>query len=726
MRSDLICDRQTYQGRDYWMIKDPMALKYYRFEEEEFALLKMLDGKASADEIQYQFNQRFAPQKLSLGELFQLVGTLYRSALLLSESGNQGRELFRRGDEARRRQARSQWTNVLAFQFRGFDPDGLLDNLNRRIGWFFSDGMLVCNLLLGLAALTLMLTHWSEVQNRLPGFHEFFHARNWFWLAGTLAITKVLHEFGHGIACKRFGGQCHELGVMLLVMTPCLYVNVSDAWTLPNKWNRIAIAAAGMYVELFLASICAFVWWYTQPGLLNQLALNAMFVCSVSTIVFNANPLMKYDGYYILSDLVEIPNLRQKSTALLQQSFNQWALGIEAIRDPFLPQRHRGFFVAYSVASVIYRWFVTISIFFFFYTVLEPHGFKIIGQLLALVVLFGLIVQPLIGAVRFFSIPGRMSQVKSSRAIVSSAVLGVLVLGVLLIPLPHYVRCGLYVQPANAATIYIKAPGRVRKLFAQPNQRIAAGDPILELDNPDLEFELAELAGQTGVARAGLRSAIQISNFDAKYSSEVDSAQARLVSTTNLATQRRKDLDNLLVCAPISGVLIAADYVPKPKDDDGKLHHWYGRVLEPNHVGAFLLEGTTVGQIVPEENQLEAILAIDQSDIEFVGPSQPVEIWVRQAPGLTLNSTIQQVSGVEMKAVPRCLAEKFGGDLATTTGPDDSERPTSSTYRVSVRIADPTKTIVAGSSGSAKIRVGYRTLGQLLWRLVCKTVRFDL
>ncbi len=726
MRPDLICNRQTYQGRDYWMIKDPIALKYFRFEEEEFALLKMLDGKASADEIQYRFNQRFAPQKLSLAELFQLVGTLYRSALLLSESGNQGRELFRRGDDARRRQARSKWTNVLAFQFRGFDPDGLLYKLNRRIGWFFSSGMLAFNLLLGLAALILMLTHWSEVQNRLPGFHEFFHARNWFWLAATLAITKVLHEFGHGISCKRFGGQCHELGVMLLVMTPCLYVNVSDAWTLPNKWHRIAIAAAGMYVELFLASICAFVWWYTQPGLVNQLALNAMFVCSVSTIVFNANPLMKYDGYYILSDLVEIPNLRQKSTALLQQSFNHWVLGIEAIRDPFLPQRRRGLFVAYSIAAVIYRWFVTFSIFFFFYTVLEPHGFKVIGQILALFVLFGLVVQPLIQAFRFFSIPGRMSQVKTSRAFISVAVLGVVGLGVLMIPLPHYVRCGLYVQPANAATLYIKAPGRVRNIFAQPNQRVSAGDPILDLDNPDLEFDLADLAGQAGVARAGVRSANQISNFNPKYSSEVDTAQARLVSVTNLSKQRGKDLDNLLVRAPISGVLIAADYVPKPKDDDGKLHQWYGRVLEPHNIGAFLMEGTTIGQIVPDETQLEAILAIDQSDIEFVAPSQPVDIWVRQAPGRTFRSTIQQVSSVEMKAVPRCLSEKFGGELATTTGPDESERPTSSTYRVSVSIGDPSGTIAAGSSGSAKIRVGYRTVGQRIWRLICKTVRFDL
>ncbi len=517
-----------------------------------------------------------------------------------------------------------------------------------------------------------------------------------------------------------------------------LFVCGRNQWRSPTAERiyrndaRIAVRSAGVSEQSPHRISTADIAWASLILVMEERyasAIRSQFrraVCSVSTIVFNANPLMKYDGYYILSDLVEIPNLRQKSTALLQQSFNYWALGIEAIRDPFLPQRHRGLFVAYSIASVIYRWFVTFSIFFFFYTVLEPHGFKVIGQILALFVLFGLVVQPLIQAFRFFSIPGRMSQVKTSRAFVSVAVLGVVGLGVLMIPLPHYVRCGLYVQPANAATLYIKAPGRVRNIFAQPNQRVSAGDPILDLDNPDLEFDLADLAGQAGVARAGVRSANQISNFNPKFSSEVDTAQARLVSVTNLSKQRGKDLDNLLVRAPISGVLIAADYVPKPKDDDGKLHQWYGRVLEPHNIGAFLMEGTTIGQIVPDETQLEAILAIDQSDIEFVAASQPVDIWVRQAPGRTFRSTIQQVSSVEMKAVPRCLSEKFGGDLATTTGPDDSERPTSSTYRVSVPIEDPSGTIAAGSSGSAKIRVGYRTVGQQLWRLICKTVRFDL
>ena len=166
-------------------------------------------------------------------------------------------------------------------------------------------------------------------------------------LAFTLGITKVLHEFGHGLSCKHFGGECHEMGIMVLVLTPCLYCNVSDSWMLPNKWQRAMIGAAGMYVELVIASVCTFMWWFSTPGLLNNLCLNAMFICSVSTVLFNGNPLLRYDGYYILSDVTEIPNLRQKATTILSRKMGEWCLGMEMADDPFLPQSNQIFFALY-------------------------------------------------------------------------------------------------------------------------------------------------------------------------------------------------------------------------------------------------------------------------------------------------------------------------------------------------------------------------------------------
>src|SRR4029450_9491912 len=283
----------------------------------------------------------------------------------------------------------------------------------------------LCVLLFGLTALSLVFVQFDEFSRRLPNFHSFFGPQNWFYLAITMAVVKVLHEFGHGLSCKHFGGECHELGAMMLVFTPALYCNVSDSWMLPNKWHRAAIGAAGMYVELFLAALATFLWWFSTPGLFNHIMLSVMFICSVSTVVFNGNPLLRFDGYYILMDLLEIPNLRHKATEITRGFFVWLCLGIEQPENPFLPHQYQWAFGAYTIAAVIYRWLVVFSIVFFLNKVFEPYGLKIIGQLIGLSGFVGLIGQPLWELGKFFYTPGRMNKMKRERVGASAGVIAV-------------------------------------------------------------------------------------------------------------------------------------------------------------------------------------------------------------------------------------------------------------------------------------------------------------
>ena len=297
--------------------------------------------------------------------------------------------------------------------------------------WFFSPLALVLCCLLALSALTLVIVEFDVFRAKLPEFHQFFSIHNAFLLAVVLGVTKVMHEFGHGLSCKHFGGECHEMGVMILVLTPCLYCNVSDSWMLPSKWQRAAIGAAGIYVEVVLASICTFLWWFSEPGLFHNLCLNVMFISSVSTIIFNANPLLRYDGYYILADLMEIPNLRQKATTILSRKLGEWCLGMEPPEDPFLPQRNQVFFALYSVAAAAYRWLVTFSICWFLYKLFQSYDLKIIGQVVVLMSLWGLLVMPLYQVGKFFYVPGRLEQVKKPRFYTSLGVLAAVLLAVL-------------------------------------------------------------------------------------------------------------------------------------------------------------------------------------------------------------------------------------------------------------------------------------------------------
>ena len=195
-----------------------------------------------------------------------------------------------------------------------------------------------------------------------------FSLRNVGWLALSVVVAKTLHELGHALACRHFGGECHELGILLLVFLPCLYCNVSDAWMFDSRWRRVAVDVAGMYVELVLAAICTFLWWFSVPGWFNSVCFNLMIVCSLNTLLFNGNPLLRYDGYYLLSDLLEVPNLRA-------------AVGRGTAADLFGPVlvcgRRRAAMCCRTnstagwrcmpLASLAYRWFASLAIAWFCY-----------------------------------------------------------------------------------------------------------------------------------------------------------------------------------------------------------------------------------------------------------------------------------------------------------------------------------------------------------------------
>ena len=729
MRTDLTAQRQSYQGRDYWVIKDPISLRYFRFEEEEYALLNLLDGKHSPDQIKRQFDFDFAPQKITMQELYQFIGMLYRSCLLVSDAAGQGIELKQRGEKRSVQKLKGTLSNVLAIRFKGFDPEPVLSFLDRRFWWFFTWQTFALVVLLWIAAGALLFTHFELFVQKLPAFHDFFAAKNWVWLALVMAVTKIIHEFGHGLACKRFGGQCHEMGVMLLVLTPCLYCNVSDSWTLPSKWKRALIAVAGMYVELVLAAIAVFLWWFSQPGLVNQLALNVIFVSSVSTILFNANPLLRYDGYYILSDLLEIPNLRQKASTILQRQIANWTLGIESRPDPFLPTQRKWFFAFYSVAAAAYRWFITFSIFWFLYTLLEPYGVKIIGQAIALFAIWGLIGMPLIQAYRFFSVPGRFGTVKQGRAAFSFGILAAVVAGIMMIPLPHHVRCPLVIQSQNAENIYVEIPGKLKNVYVNHWQRVEKNQPILQLASNELELQIVKLEGKISERKSEfdtLQRASQSIHTDEDLSSQVVVAHAALESARADLAQRKKDVQFLQVKATTSGFLVPPDFSEKTESENGELSGWNGYPSESRNLGCYLQPSTIVGKIVPDQSELEAVLVVDQSDIEFIETGQAVELFIDSMPWSTILAQIGNVSTTKMKSVPKSLASRFGGDLTTSQNRDGVDVPQSATFQVSVPFEDADELVLIGCTGHAKIRSGTRTIGNRFWRLFQHTFRFDL
>ncbi|HEX5470304.1 MAG TPA: hemolysin D [Lacipirellulaceae bacterium] len=729
-RPDLKARRQRYQGQVYWVVKDPVGLQYFRFEEEEYAILQMLDGQLSLDEIADRFERDFPPQTIRTEELQQFIGMLHRSGLVITDAPGQGQQLVKRRGERKKQEWIATATNILSLRFKGVDPERFFNVVYPYVRWFFSVPAMVVCITLGLSALSLIIVNFDVFHSRLPTFHDFFRGpQQWAVLAITLCVTKILHEFGHGLSCKHFGGECHEIGVMFLVLTPCLYCNVSDSWMLPNRWHRAAIGAAGMYVELVLASIATFVWWFSEPGPLNYICLNVMFVCSVSTVMFNANPLLRYDGYYILSDILEIPNLRQKASTILNRKLGKWCLGLEEQEDPFLPQRRQGWFAAYIVASSLYRWFVTFAILFFLNRVFEPYGLKVIGQAIALGALYGLLIQPFWQLYQYFKVPGRLGEVKSVRIYGTLAVIAAVIIGIGFVPLPMHIYCPLEVQAQNAASVYVKVDGILEKTFVHPGDHVTKGQPLAQLRNIDIDINIAKLAGQRDVYAVQLDGLTRVSLADSEASAQIEPTRNALASTEEQLSQREGDRDLLRLVAPRDGTVLPPPLVEKQGDDSVHLPKWSGSPLDPENIGSHLMKGTKLCQI-GDPNQMEARLALDQSDVELLENKVdwPVEIMLNQTADVVYVSKIESVSNDTIKTTPPHLSSLHGGDLPTKMDASGVPRPLSTVYQATVPLpkSDPHHLLRIGLVGRAKITAPPRTLWSRVVRYLWKTFNFDL
>ncbi len=730
MRPDLSVRYHRYQGRAYWVVKEPVGLKYYRFQEEEYAILRWLDGTCSFQTIKERFEREFAPQKITLQDLQHFIGMLHRSGLLITDVEGQGPQLRKRRDENVRKELIGKLSNVLAIRFKGVDPDRVLDWLAPYTNWFFSKWALMFFALVAACALLLIGTQFDVFRARLPAFHEFFGPENWFWLGMTLAITKVLHEFGHGLTCKKFGGECHEIGVMILVLTPCLYCNVSDSWLLPNKWHRAAIGAAGMYVEVVLASLATFIWWYSEPGLLNHICLSTMFISSVSTILFNGNPLLRFDGYYILADIAEIPNLRQKSSSILNRLMAEYCLGIEQQEDPFLPHGNPWFFASYTVAAVIYRWVVVLSILFFLNKVLEPYGLKAIGQIIAAMSLFGLVVQPGWKLIKYFRTPGRIQQVKKKNLLTTIAVASTAVAAFCYLPLPYSVKCALEVQPRDANIAYARIPGTLNQVLVKPGDRVKKGDLLAKLKNDDLRMRAAALE-QTVL---GFEKQLEVLHYQRNVRHNTEAA-ARIPELEEMLAASRiqyeeaeQEVAKLNVTAPADGIVMPAPIKQETPDPTGRLPQWSGSLLDRTNVGAYLQPNDELCWIGDPE-QFEGLLAVDQTDIESIRAGLPVKVKLDCYPDDVIETMIESeddISREPMRFSSKSMSVQAGGKLATRTDKTGAARPLSTTYQVIVPMPTGELLYKSGMRGRAKVAADPLSLGARTWRLLVRTFRFDL
>ena len=726
MRPDLTFDSQTYQGVEFWVVKEPLGQKYFQFPPSVFYLLKELDGNQTIDQLQDKYHKKFAPKRITRQDLQQLLTRFHNDGLVTSDVSGQGVELLKRGEKNTRNERMQSMTNILAIRYRGFDPELILNWLNKWLWWVFTFTFMCVVAVAASIALISVLVNWSAFQSRLPGFEAFFDPHQWYLFGGVLCFTKVCHEFGHGLSCKRLGGECHEIGFMMLVLTPCLYCNVSDSWRLDNKWHRAAIGAAGMYVEIILATIATFVWWFAQPGLVQEICLKIMLVSSVSTVLFNGNPLLRFDGYYILSDLLEIPNLAQKSTKSLTTLLGRHWLGLDIPDDHLMPTNRPWAFAMFTVASFVYRWLIMFSIIYFLTTWLEPYGLESLGVGIALFSLIGMIGMPGYKLYRYMSVPGRMHQVKKVRFFSVLATLVIVLAIVLLTPFPHYLRCSLVVVPDQLETIYIEEEGILEECFVKPGQTVEKGQLLAQISNVDLKLNLVENEGKLRAKETELNSMKAAGSMDntGQHLDRLVTLNSEILELTQLVANLKIQTEGLNLRSKfMGGTVLETPYQ----------HQVVQQGEDPDADKPALLSGknrsvsVTKGQRFCEVADLtkwQAYVILSEDQIKFAQEGREAKMKLYYRPWETIYGTIEQTGNTDL-TIDRDSYEMSQQEIAALGQqggiPDlvlemvAQYQKAELHYYARVPLEDDQKLRI-GVGGQARLFAGYRSLGaRLLW-----------
>lgn len=721
-RVDLDCREQHIGGTKYWHVKDPVSLRYYQLRPEEHAVLMMLDGETSLRNIRRRFEQQFAPQRLSLSQLQSFLAMLHGSGLIVSDSPGQAAYLIEKQRATQKQQFIGRFMNLLAIRFRGYDPQRLLNWLHPMTRFLFAPWCVTLCFGLMLGALLLAGLQFDTLQSRLPRFHEFFSLSNLIWLTVIFAVTKILHELGHAVSCRHYGAECHEMGVMLLAMTPVLYCNVSDAWMMPNRWHRIMVSAAGMYIELLLASVCLFLWWFSLPGFFNSLCLNVVVVCSITTLLFNGNPLLRYDGYYIFSDFVEIPNLRQQATELTRNLLGAFFFDSRGGNPRLLPERRRVLMVVWYIAALIYRLVVVWGILWFVHALLEPYGLQPLVVYFALTTIGAMLIGPIMQIRARLSSPFWSRTVNwphfRFRLLLVAGGLAALVM----IPLPFSVKAPAVIQAEGARSVYVSQSGTLVEA-ASPGKEVGPDDIIGRLENPQLEFDLTRLQSEIDLLEQELDNLEDRRLNDPAVAALIPTTQQRLKEKLNEKKQKESDVERLTLRAPMNGVVLP----PRPRRDPEEmasredLPQWSGSPLDQDNLGATLRTGTEFCQ-VGQSDQFEAIVAVDQNDVEFIEEGQRVELLLDHLSQRVLEGTIVEIAEIDIEVAPPELVAHE--DFPTTVDSDGTPRPVSAAYQVRVQLEDSGDLLVLRGTGRSRIESAPRSIADRTLAFLSRTFRF--
>jgi putative peptide zinc metalloprotease protein len=590
LRAHVQISRQIYRGQRWYVAHDPSSNQYFRFGAVAHDFVGLLDGRRTVEEVWESNLSRFGDEALTQNDAIQVLSQLHNGNLLQADLNPETEQLLTRGRERFQKKFVAQAIGLMYFKVPLVNPNRWLDAIEPIFRPLIGRVGLLSWCVLVVAALVALTPHWDALRS---GFTSAIAPSNWGWLLAVYVLTKLWHETGHGVICKRFGGQVPEAGAMMLVLVPSPYVDASSAWTFADKWKRIAVGAGGMMFELTIAAIAAFVWIATRdnPGLTHQLAYNIMLTSGVSTILFNANPLMRFDGYYMLSDLLEVPNLAQRSNRMLQFLFQRHLYKADGAQAPTSNLTEAGILLTYGVLAFFYRLFI------FFTITLYVMGIAFaIGLFLAVWTVAMWFILPVGKFVHWLATSPQLNHKRPRAILASLALAGAVLLVVGAIPMPDHRRAQGVVQSAERHGIFSRSDAFLAVAHARGGERVQAGDPLFTLESPELDASLAlaraqleELRSREQQASAGNAAAAQVAR---QFVQSVEERVAYLESQQQA----------LVLRSPIDGVVVLP--------------------LEAARPGAYLTQGVALAEVI-DPDRLRVVAPLSQGQADWIASMPP-------------------------------------------------------------------------------------------------------
>jgi putative peptide zinc metalloprotease protein len=730
LRPDLLCTPVESAVATTWIVKDPLTLEHFQFSAEEYALMDWLRQPVSISELRRSFGRTFPPQTITPEAVWDFLGRLHDAGLVMGCASGQGEELLDRMRRDRNRRWSLAWTGLLAMRFRGIDPDRFLTALHGCCRWLFSRAALVAVMVVVVFALSLFIGHFAEFMRRLPELSALFEARNLPWLLLAVGTVKVLHELGHALVCKHFGGEVRELGFMLLVFVPCLYCDVTDAYRLPNKWRRIAVSAAGIIVEMVLAPIATIVWWYAQPGIVQLVALNVMIICSLNTLLVNGNPLLRYDGYYVLSDLLETPNLWLRSREALRRYTTHWLVATSRATiddDPLIPARQRPWLAMYGIATKTYLTLVLVAIVWGLVKWLHPYHLENLAFMVGLIVFGSALVGPITSASKFIRNPIRRAQLRKGRFALAMAGGLAAMVGVLALPVNYYVKAPIVLMPADAARVSATIDGTLTGTLPA-GRHVKRGETIGQLADASTHYEVEKLEGEQRLRQLRVDHLERLRGLDRQANDDLPTARAALADSERRLGELRSDSQRLTLTAPVEGVIIPAPRLAAAGGSTaatsrGRLATWSGSLLDEPNNGAYVEPGTLVC-LVGDPTQLMAVMLVNDTDVKRLQPGQKARLRLEQLPGEVIAGEVIDVARHEVQNADNAVAGRANLDslFAGAVPPEQA----GSLYQARVKFDARPESLVIGGRGEAKVAAERITLARLILRYFAQTFRLPV